>query len=131
MILEYELITKGNLVATLPNWGDYFDISMELWIESYSGGNTDGYTELLRFTATNKDFGSAGDRIPAIFANKNGNIYVVSQVGTNANTFKNFNIPTQTWTKVEIKQYQESGMVHNINNILTLLLNCLLFLVVL
>ena len=124
MILEYELITKDNLVATLPSWGDYFDISMELWIESYSGGNTDGWTELLRFTATDKDLGSAGDRIPAIFAHKDGYIGVRSQVGTNGNAAKNFNIPTQTWTKVEIKQYQESGTVYNINNILTLLINC-------
>ena len=131
MILDYELITKDNLVATLPSWGDYFDISMELWIGSYSGANTNGWTELLRFTATNKDCCSAGDRIPAIFANKNGYIHVTSQVGTNGNANKNFNIKTQTWTKVEIKQYQENGKVYNINNILTLLINCLLFLVIL
>ena len=118
-ILDYELITKDNLVATLPSWGDQFDVSLELWIESFTPANHDGWTELLRFTATNKDMGSAGDRIPAIFANKNGNIYVTSQVGTNGNTAKNFNIKTQTWTKVEIKQYRESGKVYNINNILT------------
>ena len=103
---------------------------MELWIESYSGGNSDGWSELLRFTATDKDCCSAGDRIPAIFAHRDGYIHVTSQVG-NANAYKNFNIPTQTWTKVEIKQYIENGEVYNINNILTLLLNCLLFLVVL
>ena len=118
------LITKDNLVATLPSWGDYFDISMELWIESF---NTNGYTELLRFTATNKDCCSAGDRIPAIFANKNGNIYVVSQIGTNGNANKNFNIKTKTWTKVEIKQYQENGKVHYLNNLLTILLSLYVF----
>ena len=118
-------------MATLPSWGDYFDISMELWIESYSGGNTDGYTELLRFTATDKDAGSSGDRIPAIFAASNGNIFVVSQIGTNGNAVKDFMIKTKTWTKVEIKQYKENGKVYNINNILTLSFNCLLFLVIL
>ena len=109
-------------MATLPSWGDYFDISMELWIESYSGGNTDGWTELLRFTATDKDAGSAGDRIPAILAHKSGIIHVTSQVGTNGNAYKNFNIKTQTWTKVEIKQYIENGEVYIINNILTILM---------
>ena len=128
MILDYELITKDNLLATLPSWGDYFDISMELWIESF---NTNSYTELLRFTATNKDCCSAGDRIPAILAHKSGIIHVTSQVGTNGNAYKNFNIKTKTWTKVEIKQYKENGKVYNINNILTLLINCSLLLVVL
>ena len=98
-------------MATLPSWGDYFEISMELWIESFSGANKNGWTELLRFTTTNKDCCSAGDRIPAIFANKNGHIHVTSQVGENGNAWKNFNIKTKTWTKVEIKQYQENKKV--------------------
>ena len=110
-ILDYELITKDNLVATLPSWGDQFDVSLELWIESFTPADKNGWTELLRFTATNKDMGSAGDRIPAIFVNKNGYIHVVSQIGTNANANKNINIKTKTWTKVEIKQYQENGKV--------------------
>ena len=102
-------------MATLPSWGDYFDISLEFWIGSYSGAfGKNGWTELLRFTSTNKDCCSAGDRIPAIFAHKNGFIHVTSQVGTNGNAYKNFNIKTQTWTKVEIKQYQENGKVYNI-----------------
>ena len=111
LILDYELINKNNLVATLPNWGNHFDISLELWIESFTPADKDGWTELIRFTSTKEDMGSAGDRIPAIFANKNGYIYVVSQVGTNANAYKNVKIKTKTWTKVEIKQYQENGEV--------------------
>ena len=118
---EYELITKNNLVATLPSWGNHFDISLELWIESFTNTNKKGYSELLRFTATNKDCCSAGDRIPAIFANKNGFIHVTSQIGTNGNAAKNFNIKTKTWIKVEIKQYQENGEVFHSNNILTIL----------
>ena len=115
-------------MTILPSWGDHFYISMELWIESY--GRANSFTELLRFTATNKNCCSAGDRIPAIFAH-NGIIHVTSQVGTNGNAHKNFNIKTKTWTKVEIKQYKENGKVYNINDILTLLINCSLFLGVL
>ena len=126
-ILDYELITKDNLVATLPSWGDQFDVSLELWIESFTPSNSNGWSELLRFTATNKNHGSAGDRIPAIFANKNGNIYVVSQIGTNANANKNFSFKTKTWTKVEIKQYPENGKVHYLNNLLTILLSLYVF----
>ena len=121
LILDYELINKNNLVATLPNWGNHFDISLELWIESFTPANKDGYSEILRFTSTKEDLGSAGDRIPAIFANKNGYIHVMSQVGTNATAYKDFNIKTKTWTKVEIKQYQENGKVFHLNNLLTIL----------
>ena len=114
-------ITKDNLVATLPSWGNHFDISLELWIESYTSTNIYGWSEILRFTSTNQNCCSAGDRIPAIFANKNGYIYVVSQVGTNANAYKNVKIKTKTWTKVEIKQYQENGQVDiSFSNILTI-----------
>ena len=109
------------MVATLPHWGNHFDISLELWIESFTPADKDGWTEILRFTSTNKDKGSAGDRIPAIFANKNGYIHVMSQVGTNATAYKDFNIKTKTWTKVEIKQYQENGKVFHLNNLLTIL----------
>ena len=126
-ILDYELITKDNLVATLPSWGDQFDVSLELWIESFTPSNSNGWSELLRFTATNKDMGSAGDRIPAIFAHKDGYIGVRSQVGTNANAAKNFNIQIKTWTKVEIKQYQENGKVYNLNNLSPILLSLYVF----
>ena len=114
------VITKDNLVATLPQWGNHFDISLELWIESYTSTNIYGWSEILRFTSTNQNCCSAGDRIPAIFANKNGYIYVVSQVGTNANAAKAFKIKTKTWTKVEIKQYEENGEVFHLNFFLTI-----------
>ena len=109
-------------MATLTSWGYLFEVSLQLWIETFSGPNNNGWTELLRFTATKENYGSAGDRIPAIFAHKDGYIGVRSQVGTNANAGKNINIKTKTWTKVEIKQYIENGEVYIINNILTILM---------
>ena len=114
-------------MATLTSWGYHFEVSLQLWIETFSGSNNYGWTELLRFTATKENYGSAGDRIPAIFAHKDGYIGVRSQVGTNANAAKNFNIKTQTWTKVEIKQYQENGKVYNLNNLLTILISHYIF----
>ena len=68
LFLDYELVTKDNLVATLPSWGEYFEVSLQVWVESFRGGS-DGWSELIRFTATEKDCCSAGDRIPAIFVN--------------------------------------------------------------
>ena len=94
-------------MATLPSWGQYFEVSLKIWVESYKNG----WSELLRFTATEKDYGSAGDRIPAIFVNSAGYIGVRSQVGSTENYATNVNIKLKTWIKVDIKQYPENGKV--------------------
>ena len=108
-------MTKDNLVATLPSWGQYFEVSLKIWVESFSPSNQYGFTELLRFTASEKDNYNdwkAGARIPAIFVNSAGYIHVNCQVGTNGNYVKNVNIKLKTWTKVQIKQYpDENGKV--------------------
>ena len=109
-ILDEELITKNNLVATLPSWGEYFEVSLQIWVGS-SPDPKDGWTELLRFTTTEKDCCSVGDRIPAIFVYSDGYIHVTSQVGTNKNFATNVNIKLKTWIKVDIKQYPENGKV--------------------
>ena len=112
VILDLEHVTKDNLIETLPSWGKYFEISLKIWVESFIG-NKDGWSELLRFTATDNDWGSAGDRIPAIFLNSAGYIHLISQVGKNGNFAKNAYIKPKTWIKVEIKQYPKNGKVIN------------------
>ena len=106
-ILDEEPVTKDNLVATLPSWGEYFEVSLQIWVESHKPG----VSELLRFTTTEKDCCSVGDRIPAIFVYSDGYIHVTSQVGTNKNFATNVNIKLKTWIKVDIKQYPENGKV--------------------
>ena len=107
LFLDYELVTKDNLVTTLSSWGEYFEVSLQIWVGSYGKS----WSELLRFTATEKDCCSAGDRIPAIFVNSAGYIHVTSQVGSNGNLATNVNIKLKTWIKVVIKQYPENGKV--------------------
>ena len=109
--LDYGLITKSKLVATLPSWGEYFEVSFQMWVESFTGPNTSGWSEFLRFTATEGDNGFPGDRIPAVFVNYNGFIGVRSQVGNDANFAQNIDIQGKSWIKVEIKQYPENGKV--------------------
>ena len=110
VILDMEHISKDNLVETLPSWGKYFEVSLKIWVESFSGNN-DGWSELLRFTATENDCCFAGDRILAIFIHSAGHIYFTSQVGTNGNFHKNVDLKLKTWIKVEIKQYPKNGKV--------------------
>ena len=103
-LLDFQHVTKDNHVETLPSWGKYFELSLNIWVDSFSG-NDDGWSELLRFTATEKDCCAPGDRIPALFVNSNGYIQLISQVGTDGNFFKNVFIKLKKWIKIEIKQY--------------------------
>ena len=123
MILDFEFVTKDNLVATLPSWGEYFKISLKIWVESFGHG----WSELLRFTATENNWGSPGDRIPAIFLHSDGYIHFTCQVGKNGNFYENAYVKPKTWIKVEIKQYPKNGKVinyvHWFSNILILLDN--------
>jgi len=100
-------ITKNNLLATVPIWGKNFGVTFQLWIGSFNAPNRNGWTELLKVTATGNDCCSPGDRIPAVYVNKGGYIHVATQIGTNGNSYKNINVKPKTWTKVEIKQYQQ------------------------
>ena len=97
---------------TIPTWGEYFEVSLQVWIDSFNGPtNRYGYSELLRFTSTEKDCCSPGDRIPAIFVHRTGKLHITSSVGTNGNLYSNAKVQPKTWTKVEIKQFYENGKV--------------------
>ena len=89
----------------------HFEISLQMWIESYVQGNRYGYSEFLRFTATGRDCCDKGDRIPVILTHKNRLIHVASVVGTNGNLHKDFRLPIKTWIDIIVKQYPENGKV--------------------
>ena len=92
-------------MATLPNMGHHFEISLQMWIESYSN------SEFLRFTTTENDCCNPGDRIPYIRLYKNGYVHVACHVGENPNFWRNFNLPVKTWINIVVKQYPENGKV--------------------
>ena len=105
------------MVTTLPNWGKYFDISVEIFVTSLTGPNTLGYSELLRFTANDNNcfppFScSPGDRIPAIFVKNTGKIQVSSVEGLLSPLWVEVDLDPQTWNKIEIIQYPENGKVN-------------------
>ena len=103
----YIILLLHDIYLKVPQKRSEF-VSLKIWVESFSGNS---WSELLRFTATENNCCSAGDRIPAIFVNSAGYIHVTSQVGSNGNFAKNVNIKLKTWIKVDIKQYPENGKV--------------------
>lgn len=93
--------------------GHHFEISLQMWIESYNDGDTKkDFSEFLRFTATEQNCCSPGDRIPVILTNKKGYIHVAAYVDeTNSNIWRNFKLPVKTWMNIVVKQYPENGKV--------------------
>ena len=105
------------LLTTLSTMGPSYKISFELFINSFTGVNLqhERYAEVLRFTCTNLDCCSPGDRIPLIMTHKDsgdtGRITVATQIGDNANYCGLWNINRRSWTSVAIEQYQQNGKV--------------------
>ena len=98
-----------------------------MYIESYNGHNLrhGAWAELMRFTTTHHDccnnklvanFAEAkrlntnilGDRIPAIFTNKNGYIHVTMAIGTNGNTYKDLYLSEKRWYNIVVEQIYKS-----------------------
>ena len=106
--IEQEVVNEDRLVAHLTEWGPAYQVSLEMKINSFPQSE---WAEVLRVTSTYGDAGSVGDRIPAIFANKAGFIHICTQVGTNANWCKNFNMSLGTWYMLELNQNKEDTKV--------------------
>ena len=97
--------TQGNLIDTLRFWGPLFEISFDLWIESFQGGDEYGWSEFLRFTTTDNYCCDEGDRIPAFQANADGFIYIISQIGGGYNAYERFEVMPKTWKSFRVRQY--------------------------
>ena len=109
-----EVVHQDTLVAQLTDWGPAYQVSLEMKINSFP--QQSNWSEVLRVTSTNRNLGSVGDRIPAIFANKAGFIQVCTQVGTDANWCKNYTISQGVWYMLELGQNKENTKVIFINS---------------
>ena len=68
-------VMSDKLVASLPTWGPAFRISLDLYINSYKTIDADAdWAEILFVTSTMNQCCNIGDRIPAMFAHKDGYI---------------------------------------------------------
>ena len=94
------IISRDQLLATIPSWGPEFTLSLELFINSFPDAATN-YAEVLRFTNTDNNCCEYGTRIPAIWI-KNGDIIEVSPPGGAPGQV---NVIINTWYKISMNQY--------------------------
>ena len=106
-------IGQENLVDTLPTWGPSYRIFIELYINSFTVSNMakGKWAEILRFTSTDNNCCNIGDRIPAIFTNKNGFIAINTQIGNKGSKFKAVPLEKETWYGLELLQYEWNNKV--------------------
>ena len=97
--------TRNNLIGTLPLWGPLFEISFDLWVESFASSYNGGWSEFLRFTTTDSNCCVEGARLPAFQANLDGSIYIITQIGGDYNAHKGFEFTKKTWRRLTVKQY--------------------------
>ena len=84
--------------------GKKYSVSFKLFPTKFSPH----WQNILHFT-TGADRGTLGSRVPAIFANGNGNLHICSDVNGNTNYWWNSKpIPTNAWTEIQIRQFNSS-----------------------
>ena len=105
------VIGRNNLWATLPDWGPTFQVSFDLYINSYSGlGLRFGtWAEMLRFTTTETDCCNVGDRIPAIFTHADGYVHI-SMIMNGQNWVKDLRLNEKTWYQIDMTQYHAGNV---------------------
>ena len=102
-------LAGGKLVAILPTWGPIFSLEFLVKVHSFKVPRlqTHKWAEILRFTTSDKDCCSIGDRIPSVMTHIDNGIAVQTQIGDNGNHFHIFpNIVREEWQKIKIKQFK-------------------------
>ena len=79
-------IERGELAEEYQNWGDEYSIEFDIVVTTLPNAQ---WLNVFRFTATNDNFGSPGDRIPALFVNKAGYFAFRTSLNNEANYKKN------------------------------------------
>ena len=104
-------LVRNNLLATLPTWGPTYKVSFDCFINSYKEENPKGsWAEILRFTSTTNDCCGIGDRLPAIFSEKNQSVIQIgTQIGDNGLYTTKVELQEKIWYQIEVVQYPQSS----------------------
>ena len=114
------IITKNNLLKTIPNWGPSWRLSFDVNIVSFTdfdGTDYDGaWADIVQLTATGNPCCDVGDRVPYVQANKNGYFIVGTGIGNEGNYYFQINDRNKLlWYSVKISQIRENGKVKKVH----------------
>ena len=108
-------VKRNTEIETIPTWGPLFRVSFDLKINSLKSGNKGGWSSVISFKGNEgkKDLGNHGDRIPAVFMNKNGRLHFRSSVSGNTNHKLSSAVQLKKWLRVVIEQNLSNEKVVN------------------
>ena len=72
-------LSKGNLAWSIPVWSDEFTITFDVTVNS----ELTEYWHSIFHVTTGSNYGTLGARIPAVWATKDKNFFIVSDVNGN------------------------------------------------
>ena len=78
-------IERDKLSQEYQNWGDEYSTEFDIVLTNLPNPE---WLNVFRFTATNEDFGSHGDRTPTLFVNKAGYFAFRTTLNNEANHYK-------------------------------------------
>ena len=106
---------KDNLLDTIPTWGIEYKVSLEIYINTFTG---ERWSEIIRFGTASSSRPDIGYRIPAILTDSGSglnNKTIIITTHMNDQWSWGYNKPIavneKTWHKVNIKQYVQKNEV--------------------
>ena len=99
-------IAKNKEVQVFQNWGDVYKIEFCIKVAKWPAVE---WTNVFHISETGNNCCNIGDRIPALFVNKNGFFYVCSAVDGNGDYCKKFHFEIGKQNQMTIQQLKENG----------------------
>ena len=99
-------IQQNLLKESFQNWGASYSIEFDIVVNKLPSSQ---WTNVFRFTATNGNFGSHGDRIPALFVNNNGFFSFRTSLSNQGDFESNINFVIGEPYHVIIQHFNDSG----------------------
>ena len=103
-------VTRNKLISTINKFGPQYSVVFDVIVNSAGKG----WSSIIRFTSTDNNCCNHGDRVPAVFYNSDGFLYITSSVNDIGNYGFNYDIDLKKWYHIEIVQANKNGKVKNI-----------------
>ena len=85
---------------TIDTFGPQYSVALDIIVNSAG----EGWSSIIRFTATDSNCCNNGDRVPAISYHSDGYLNIASSVNNNGNYWLNYKIDLKKWYHIEIVQ---------------------------
>ena len=96
------------MIAEFQNWGAQFKIEFSITVTK-TPSSTSGDASIFHFTGTGENCCNEGDRIPAMWINRDGYFHIASSVNGNGNYYKNFDFELNNVYQITIQQLKDSS----------------------